>query len=121
MLMLLLENTNMIYSSYYQIGLNDNTNNTVSTNNNNNANLTNDKNDLKYSESHQKHFLLCESCLWCATYLLNYGDVTIINCPICDNPKVESLPIANNEVYKIDYNSLNGFTFEFGITNMKRS
>jgi hypothetical protein len=67
--MLLLENMNIIYSSSYQRGLNDDNNsNTVSiNNNNNNANLANNKKNVKYSESSQKHFLLCEACLWCAT------------------------------------------------------
>jgi rubrerythrin len=95
--MLLFENTAMSYSSSYQRGLNDDNSNTVSTNNKSNANLPNNKNNVKYSESHQKHFVVCESCFWCATYLIN--NITSVSaCPICDNAKVEFLPIANDLV-----------------------
>jgi rubrerythrin len=98
--MLLLENTDIIYSSSYQRGCNndDNNNNTISTNNNNNANLDNNKNNVKYSENHQKkHFLICESCFWCTTYLRN-DTTSVSTCPICNNAKVEFLPIANDPV-----------------------
>jgi hypothetical protein len=54
--MLLLENMNIIYSSSYQRGCNNDDNSSnVSTNNKNNANLANNKNNVKYSENHQKN------------------------------------------------------------------
>jgi hypothetical protein len=54
------------------------------------------KNNNKYTASHKTHFLLCESCFWCAPCLINSGGTptTILNCPICDNAKVESLPVT---------------------------
>lgn len=61
---------------------------------NNNKSSTS-KNNNKYTTNHQTHFLLCEACFWCATCLINSGDATIIlNCPICNNAKVESLPVT---------------------------
>jgi hypothetical protein len=99
--MLLPENTNcMSCSSYYQRGFNDDNNdNNVSSNNNNNVNLANNnKNNVKYSEKHQrKQFLICESCLWCTTYLIN-NMTYVYACPICNNAKVKFLPIANDLV-----------------------
>jgi hypothetical protein len=61
--------------------------------NDNNASSTNKSNN-KHTASHQSHFLLCEDCFWCATYLLNdCGGTTILKCPVCNNAKVESLPM----------------------------
>jgi len=37
-------------------------------------------------------FLLCPSCFWCASYL-NFGELSIIRCPICHNNRVEQLPV----------------------------
>ena len=110
-----LEKTTISYSSSYQADCDNNNDKNIATRINNNANLANNKNNLKDIENHQIHFLLCKYCLWCATYLIDKG-TAVSNCPICNNAKVESLPIANEEVYK-----LSGFTFEFGTGNMKRS
>jgi hypothetical protein len=47
-----------------------------------------------------KYFLICKSCFWCATYL--NGNKMIINCPACyDDGLLDSIPILDNEVYKI--------------------
>ena len=93
---------------------------------------TNVKNSHPYSE---KYFLLCEQCFWCASHFAieklydssddddkngnNINNTNIISsCPLYDNEKVESMPIANGELYKFDYNSKRGVTVEFyvGIT-----
>jgi hypothetical protein len=63
---------------------------------NNNKSSTS-KNNNKYTANHQTHFLLCESCFWCASCLINSGGApttTILNCPICNNANVESLPVT---------------------------
>ena len=66
----------------------------------------------------QRHFLLCESCFWCASsiYLVSMDWI----CPVCssnnnndNNNKVESIPIQNNEIYKFDYNQRYGVILEF--------
>lgn len=114
MMLMLLEKTTISYSSSYQASSNNNIDDNIANTINNIANLTN-KNNVKDIQNHQMHFLLCEHCLWCATYLID-KDRAVSNCPICNNAKVESLPIATNEVYK-----LSGSAFEFGTGNMKRS
>jgi hypothetical protein len=102
MLMLLLENTNNICYSLpsYQKGFDDYNNNTVSKNNNNNANANlanNNKNNVKHTSSHQKkHFVICESCFWCTTYLINNIIIVSKCCPVCNNAKVEVLTVAND-------------------------
>ena len=50
--------------------------------------------------SKQTHFLLCETCLWCASYLRRKG-------------RVESIPISDNDVYSFDYDPKRGITLEF--------
>jgi hypothetical protein len=82
-------------------------------------------------EGKQIHFLICESCFWCASLLRsnnnnNYttADITTNNdniitkhCPNCSNNRVESIPISYNEVYKFDYNPKRGVTLEFSTPN----
>ena len=62
------------------------------------------------STKHKNHFLLlCESCFWCASSIYtnsNNNNSSIMNriCPVCNNIKVESIAIQNNEKeYKFDY------------------
>lgn len=38
-------------------------------------------------------FLVCHSCFWCASYL-NFGELSIIRCPICHNNRMEQLPVS---------------------------
>ena len=60
----------------------------------------------------QRHFLLCESCFWCASSIYLVGMDWI--CPVCNNNnKLESIPIQNNEIYKFDYNQRYGVILEF--------
>ena len=51
---------------------------------------TEERNGIK-STFKQPHFLLCNSCYWCASYLNLRGRVE--TCPSCLNDKVESMPI----------------------------
>ena len=78
-------------------------------------------NEKKGIITKQRHFLLCESCFWCASsiYLVSMDWI----CPVCssnnnnnnnnNNNKVESIPIQNNEIYKFDYNQRHGVILEF--------
>lgn len=59
----------------------------------------------------QKNFLLCESCFWCASSV--YIDSMNWICPVCNNIKIESIPIQSNEVYKFDYDQRLGVILEF--------
>jgi hypothetical protein len=120
MMPMLLEKRTMNYSSSHKTGYNNNNNidSNIASKINDIANMAN-KDNVKDTASHQKkYFLLCETCFWCATYLINDDCTTFSKCPTCNNAKVESLPIAKNEYYKFDYSPLSGFTFEFGTSNM---
>jgi hypothetical protein len=68
-------------------------------------------NEKKRTITKQRHFLLCESCFWCASsiYLVSMDWI----CPVCNNNKVESIPIQNNEIYKFDYKQRHGVILEF--------
>ena len=63
--------------------------------NDNKSYIENDnKRNTKNTASNQTHFLLCETCFWCATCLItSSGATTILNCPICNNARIESLPL----------------------------
>ena len=99
----------------YSVSRTDTTNTTTNTNTNttnhtNTDKLSNEK--KKRITTKQRHFLLCESCFWCASsiYLVNMDWI----CPVCNNSnKIESIPIQNNEIYKFDYNQRHGVILEF--------
>jgi hypothetical protein len=63
------------------------------------------------------HFLICESCFWCASHFNNIDHTVTTKCPSCSNNRVESIPISYNEVYKVDYNPKRGVTLEFSTPN----
>jgi hypothetical protein len=52
------------------------------------------------------HFLICDSCFWCASCIRL--DVTVAKCPSCSDGKVEWMPITDNEIYKFNYDPKNG-------------
>ena len=57
------------------------------------------------------HFLLCESCFWCASQSSNYNKNNIITeCPSCKSNQIESMPISHNEVYNFSYDLIRGVT-----------
>ncbi len=60
--------------------------------------------------SKQVHFTLCGSCYWCASYLDGKGVET---CPACKSGRVESIPVAVNEMYVFDYDTRRGVTVDF--------
>jgi hypothetical protein len=58
-----------------------------------------DGNDQK-GNSRQIHFLLCESCFWCASYL-SLKNVSVAKCPICYSNKIEWIPIPKVDLDKL--------------------
>jgi hypothetical protein len=58
------------------------------------------------------HFLLCESCFWCAS-CLNVAKMTVTKCPSCSDARLESMPISDNKIYKFEYNPDRGVILEF--------
>jgi hypothetical protein len=68
------------------------------------------------------NFLLCPLCFWCASCLHSQmlGTMTVakdsdsmVKCPSCTEGNIESIPIAENEEYKFDYDIKRGVTMEF--------
>lgn len=59
---------------------------------------------------HDARFLICNSCLWCASWLID--DYFIHSCPTCRSEKLELIPIARTEAYHIKMNG-NGVSMEF--------
>ena len=49
---------------------------------------------------HDAKFLICNSCLWCASWL--DADNLIQMCPTCRSEKMELIPIAETEAYRVN-------------------
>ena len=62
-------------------------------------------------EYHDAQFIICNSCLWCASYLA-YNDDNIADCPACTSNKIELLPISEKEAYRIGIER-GGISMEF--------
>jgi hypothetical protein len=60
--------------------------------------------------SKQVNFTLCGSCFWSASYLDGRG---IERCPICKSDKVDSMPVAGNEMYSFDHDAKRGVIVDF--------
>ena len=58
--------------------------------------------DDKKENSRQIHFLLCESCFWCASYLSSKS-VSIAKCPSCHSNKMKWMPISTVDLDKLTH------------------
>ncbi|MGA8842972.1 MAG: hypothetical protein WB511_05250 [Nitrososphaeraceae archaeon] len=59
-----------------------------------------DKNDF----IDKRHFLVCDCCYWCSSYLPdleNENDEYIDNCPMC-NEKIKTMFISEDKSQKLD-------------------
>jgi hypothetical protein len=72
--------------------------------------------------SDEINFVICQSCFWCASCLSSKILSTIAaaedsasapKCPSCIEGNIESIPIAENENYRFDYDTKRGVTMEF--------
>jgi hypothetical protein len=72
--------------------------------------------------SDEINFVICQSCFWCASCLSSKLLNTIAaaensasapKCPSCIEGNIESIPIAENENYRFDYDTKRGVTMEF--------
>jgi hypothetical protein len=50
--------------------------------------------------SKQIHFMICESCFWCASYISSKS-ISIAKCPNCYNNKIEWMPIPKVDLDKL--------------------
>jgi hypothetical protein len=66
--------------------------------------------------TNKKRFILCESCFWCASSYVDFDkkmNISTEKCPLCQNGRIESLPISDNEIYRFDYGLKRVSTLEF--------
>ena len=91
---------------------------------NSSSNTSHRRNSESYSksnyDSNSKYFLICKSCFWCASYL-NMSNM-ISKCPVCANNAdglLDSTPISDKELYRIDRNRKRGITLEFANDDSK--
>ena len=59
---------------------------------------------------HDAKFLICNSCLWCASWL--DADNSIQMCLTCRSEKLELIPIAETEAYRVNMEG-GGVSMEF--------
>lgn len=48
----------------------------------------------------ERYFLICNSCLWCASYFEN--EMTDTKCPLCRKGKIDCMPIGQDKNYRVD-------------------
>ena len=48
-----------------------------------------------------RYFVICESCLWCASYIKN--QTTFTKCPLCYNGEIDCMPISDDKNGFFDY------------------
>lgn len=62
----------------------------------------------------ERYFLICESCLWCASSFEH--KTTFPKCPLCHEGKIEYIPIGEDENYCFDYSHTKGVELKFSNT-----
>ena len=96
-----------------------NTSNNESTNGSITANAT--KGHSKQIEVNQKVnlkkketiFILCDSCIWCATFFGKHMLPAESRCPFCLQTELSSFPILPNESFTLNYNEKRGIELKF--------
>jgi hypothetical protein len=63
-----------------------------------------------------KYFLICNSCLWCASYF--ESEMTYAKCPVCNKGKIECMSIRVQEWCSLDHSENRGIEL---ISNKIRS
>jgi hypothetical protein len=62
------------------------------------------------------HFVICNSCFWCASYFsidnMEFSS-QVLRCHLCNSQNTEIIPISSNELFRIDYNVTRGMEMEF--------
>jgi hypothetical protein len=60
----------------------------------------------------KRFFLMCKSCYWCASCLMDDQAYFSI-CPECLTDKMEWLPISQSEYYRLDFDQKLGMVLQF--------
>ena len=88
-------------------------------------NVANDDIIKEMRISDKVYFMICHACLWCAscispqilskmvTVTTTKESATLIKCPSCVEGTIESIPIAENEDYRFDYDVKRGLVMKF--------
>jgi hypothetical protein len=58
-----------------------------------------------------RYLLICESCLWCASYIKN--QTTLTKCPLCHTGEIDFMPIGEDKNGFIDYSHSKGVELNF--------
>lgn len=58
-----------------------------------------------------RYLLICESCLWCASYIKN--QTTFTKCPLCYNGEIDCMPIGEDKNGFSDYSHSKGVELKF--------
>lgn len=58
-----------------------------------------------------RYLLICESCLWCASYIKN--QTTFTKCPLCYNGEIDCMPIGEDKSGFFDYSHSKDVEFNF--------
>ena len=66
------------------------------------------------------HFVICNSCFWCASYFSIdsiESSSQVLRCHLCNSHNTELIPISSNESFRIEYNVTRGMVMEFYRSN----
>ena len=84
------------------------------------SNIIDRKNNKFIHPINKIHFVICNSCFWCASYF-SIDDMEfssqVLRCHLCNSQNTEIIPISSNESFIIDYNVVRGMEMEFYETN----
>ena len=80
------------------------------------------KNILRHAD--HIYFLVCNSCLWCATYFgiddlesLSASPIHALSCQLCNSCNTELMPISADVSSRMKYDITTGMEMEFYRTN----
>ena len=85
---------------------------------------SNIKNNESLRHIDHSYFLICNSCLWCATYLdidnlesLCASQTHALSCHICNSCNTKLIPISADVSSEMEYDVTSGMEMEFYRTN----
>jgi hypothetical protein len=82
-----------------------------SDNNNNNNTAAIDNNNSNIYTGANRHFVMCNTCFWCASL---HSDSRTVKCSLCNSySNLESISLSKHESFKFNYHSRTGIILEF--------
>ena len=84
------------------------------------SNALNKENNKILHPINKFHFVICNSCSWCASYF-GIDDLEsssqVLRCHLCNSHNTELIPISSDESFRIEYNVTRGMVMEFYRSN----